>query len=124
MGWRGRRAAVEQLRQGAQNRTAPVACTSVELRRQGAVISGTSASRKAFYTAELDDVQEAAMALKDLLVCIDPSRASDTRLKLALNLARAGSAYLTAANPLPDARATRSDPVGFGGVPGMSGIAE
>ena len=64
------------------------------------------------------------MALKDLLVCIDPSPASDTRLKLAFNLARASKAYLTAVYPLPDARASRGDRVGFGGVSAMAGIAD
>lgn len=64
------------------------------------------------------------MALKDLLVCIDPSPAGDTRLKLALNLARAGKAHLMGAYPLPDARAAGGDSAGFGSAPGMPGVAE
>jgi len=64
------------------------------------------------------------MALKDLLVCIDPNPGSDTRLKLALNLARAGKAHLTGVYPLPNARGVRGELAGFGGVPAMAGIAE
>lgn len=64
------------------------------------------------------------MAIKDLLVCIDPTTAGDTRLKLALNLARANTAYLTGTYPLPEAQVARSGATGFGGLPGMSGIAE
>jgi nucleotide-binding universal stress UspA family protein len=41
------------------------------------------------------------MALKDLLVCIDPGSPSDARLRLALNLARAHRAHLTAAYVMP-----------------------
>jgi hypothetical protein len=42
------------------------------------------------------------MPLKDLLVCVDPTAAGDTRLKLALNLARASKAHLAGAYVLPD----------------------
>ncbi len=63
------------------------------------------------------------MALKDLLVCIDPTTAGDARLKLAFNLARANKAHLSGAYPLPEAQAVRGGPAGFGGVPGMT-IAE
>lgn len=41
------------------------------------------------------------MALKDLLVGIDPTTAADARLKLAFNLARANRAHLTGAYSLP-----------------------
>jgi hypothetical protein len=57
------------------------------------------------------------MALKDLLECIDPSPASETRLKLAFNLARANQAHLTGAYPLPRAHAARGGLAGFGGIP-------
>jgi nucleotide-binding universal stress UspA family protein len=43
------------------------------------------------------------MALKDLLLCIDPGSPSDARLRLAFNLARAHRAHLTAAYVLPKA---------------------
>jgi nucleotide-binding universal stress UspA family protein len=64
------------------------------------------------------------MALKDLLVCIDPTTAGDTRLKLAFNLARANKAHLSGAYALPEAEAARRGPTGFGGFPGMSGLAD
>jgi nucleotide-binding universal stress UspA family protein len=41
------------------------------------------------------------MAISDILVCIDPSSAGATRLKLALNLARSQKAYLTGAFVMP-----------------------
>jgi nucleotide-binding universal stress UspA family protein len=66
----------------------------------------------------------AGMALKDLLVCIDPTTAGDTRLKLAFNLARANKAHLSGAYALPEAEAARRGPTGFGGFPGMSGLAD
>ena len=43
------------------------------------------------------------MALKDLLVCIDPGSLSDARLRLAFNLARVHRAHLTAAYVMPKA---------------------
>src|SRR5215470_3148416 len=43
------------------------------------------------------------MALKDLLVCLDPGSLSDARLRLAFNLARAHRAHLTAAYVMPKA---------------------
>jgi nucleotide-binding universal stress UspA family protein len=67
--------------------------------------------------------KEAGMALKDLLVCVDPTPAGDIRLKLALNLARANQAYLTGAYPLPPAQAGHGL-AGFGGISAMTGIAE
>jgi hypothetical protein len=48
------------------------------------------------------------MALKDLLVCIDPARAGDARLKLAFNLARANKAHLSGAYVLADGDTARS----------------
>lgn len=63
------------------------------------------------------------MAIKDLLVCIDPTTAGDTRLKLALNVARANKAHLTGTFPMPEAHGTRSGAAGFGRFPGMTGIA-
>lgn len=64
------------------------------------------------------------MALKDLLVCIDPTTAGDARLRLALNLARANKAHLMGAFVLPERDGAGSGPSGFGGVPGMSGPTE
>jgi len=64
------------------------------------------------------------MALRDLLVCIDPTNAGDTRLKLAFNLARTSKAHLAGAYPLPEAQAARAGPTGFGGVPGMTVVVE
>jgi nucleotide-binding universal stress UspA family protein len=66
------------------------------------------------------------MALRDLLVCIDPTAAGDARLKLAFNLARANSAHLTGAYALPEAQALRGGATGFGVLPpaGMTGIEE
>jgi nucleotide-binding universal stress UspA family protein len=69
-------------------------------------------------------LKEAAMGLKDLLVCVDPTPAGDIRLKLAFNLARANQAYLTTAYPLPPEPAARGNLAGFGGISAMSGIAE
>src|SRR5712671_110051 len=63
------------------------------------------------------------MALKDLLVCIDPTTGSDTRLKLAFNLARTNKAHLAGAYSLPDAQAVFGGATRFGGFPGMSGVA-
>jgi nucleotide-binding universal stress UspA family protein len=68
--------------------------------------------------------KEAGMAIKDLLVCIDPTTAGDTRLKLAFNLARTNKAHLTGTYPLPEAQVARGGAPGFGGAPGMTGIAE
>src|SRR5437660_3268229 len=64
------------------------------------------------------------MALKDLLVCIDPTRAGDARLKLAFNLARANKAHLSGAYVLADGNTAPRGPSGFGGVPGMTGFTE
>lgn len=64
------------------------------------------------------------MALKDLLVCIDPTSAGDARLKLAFNLARANKAHLSGAYVLKDGETAPRGPSGFGGVPGMTGLPD
>jgi hypothetical protein len=64
------------------------------------------------------------MALRDLLICIDPTAAGDARLKLAFNLARANGAHLTGAYAMPEADGGRSGPSGFGGVPSMAHRSE
>jgi nucleotide-binding universal stress UspA family protein len=64
------------------------------------------------------------MALRDLLVCIDPTAAGDARLKLAFNLARANGAHLTGVYAMPEADSGRSGPTGFGGLPSMAGFNE
>jgi hypothetical protein len=60
------------------------------------------------------------MALKDLLVCIDPTTAGDARLKLAFNLARANKAHLSGAYVLADGDTGPRGPSGFG----MTGFTE
>lgn len=60
------------------------------------------------------------MALKDLLVCLDPTAAAEARLKLAFNLARANKAHLTGAYVTPEGDGAHRGPSGFGGVPGMT----
>ena len=45
------------------------------------------------------------MRLCDILVCLDATEAGDARLELALNLAQASKAYLTAVYALPESRA-------------------
>jgi nucleotide-binding universal stress UspA family protein len=62
------------------------------------------------------------MALKDLLVCIDPTAAGDARLKLAFNLARAHGAHLAGAYVLREEGGTLRHPSGFGGFPGMTAL--
>jgi hypothetical protein len=56
---------------------------------------GTQSSRRRFAKRSSVTFKEDAMALKDLLVCIDPTSAGDARLKLAFNLARANKAHLS-----------------------------
>ena len=56
------------------------------------------------------------MPLRDLLVCIDPTAAGETRLKLAFNVARANKAHLAGAYVLPEGDGARRGPSGFGGV--------
>ena len=57
------------------------------------------------------------MALKDLLVCIDPTSAGDGRVKLAFNLARANKAHLSGAYVLMDGETAPRGPSGFGVPP-------
>jgi nucleotide-binding universal stress UspA family protein len=58
------------------------------------------------------------MGLRDILVCLDPTPAGDRRLALALGLAEANKAYLTAVYALPDAEARPPLPAGAGlGLP-------
>jgi nucleotide-binding universal stress UspA family protein len=64
------------------------------------------------------------MALKDLLVCIDPTTASDARLKLAFNLARAKRAHLASVYSLPESQPGHGGPTGFGVVPPAGMVAE
>ena len=64
------------------------------------------------------------MALKDLLVCIDPTSAGDGRLKLAFNLARANKAHLSGAYVLKDGETAPRGPSGFGGVPAMTSLPD
>jgi nucleotide-binding universal stress UspA family protein len=63
------------------------------------------------------------MALKDLLVCLDPGSASQTRLKLAFNLARAQGAHLDGAYVMPKAEDVIAHPpagvVPPGPLPGL-----
>ena len=66
------------------------------------------------------------MAIKDILVCLDASEASDCRLKLSADLARKHEAYLTAACVLPDPEATVRRLYGPGaigiGIAGLAGL--
>jgi nucleotide-binding universal stress UspA family protein len=56
------------------------------------------------------------MAIRDILVCLDSSGASEGRLRLALALARSRKASLTALYVLPEPRIT-APPIGLGPVP-------
>ncbi len=55
------------------------------------------------------------MVLSDILVCIDPTSAGATRLRLALNLAQSNNAYLTGAylTPRGQVRAGAAGAMGF-----------
>jgi nucleotide-binding universal stress UspA family protein len=65
------------------------------------------------------------MALKDLLVCIDPGSPSDARLQLAFNLARAHRAHLTAAYVMPKAEGLIAHPPAGVVPPGeLTGIVQ
>jgi nucleotide-binding universal stress UspA family protein len=65
------------------------------------------------------------MALKDLLVCIDPGSSSDARLRLAFNLARAHRAHLTAAYVMPKAEDLIAHPPAGVVPPGeLTGLAQ
>ena len=54
------------------------------------------------------------MALRDIMVCLDATAASDRRCELALNLALANRAHLTAAYALPKPRGSAAPPAGAG----------
>ncbi len=65
------------------------------------------------------------MALKDLLVCIDSSPVSDTRVKLALNLARTHRAHLAGAYVMPKADSLIAHPPAGVVPPGeLTGIVQ
>src|SRR5205807_8062615 len=68
----------------------------------------------------------AAMGLKDILVCIDPTDAGDSRLRLAAAIAREHRAHLSAAYVLPEEIAGAPPYGGFGisAPAGAAGIAE
>src|SRR5271157_981233 len=61
------------------------------------------------------------MGLCDILVCLDATEAGDSRLELALNLAQAHKAHLTAAYALPEPRGAGIGPVGPGLPPTVLG---
>jgi nucleotide-binding universal stress UspA family protein len=68
------------------------------------------------------------MAIRDILVCVDPTAAGEGRLKLAVNLARAGKAHLSACYVMPEEHGSLIG-TGIAGAPvipaaGMVGIAE
>src|SRR5579884_1987268 len=68
----------------------------------------------------------AAMGLKDILVCLDPTDAGDARLRLAAALARQHQAHLSAAMLLPSeiAGAPPYDGLGISAPAGAAGIGE
>jgi nucleotide-binding universal stress UspA family protein len=61
------------------------------------------------------------MRLCDILVCLDATEAGDGRLELALNLAQANKAYLTAVYALPEPRGSSIPPAGPGLPPTVLG---
>jgi nucleotide-binding universal stress UspA family protein len=61
------------------------------------------------------------MALRDMLVCVDDSAAGKVRFELALNLARANKAHLTAVYTLPELRAAGAPPAVAGLPPTVLG---
>jgi nucleotide-binding universal stress UspA family protein len=61
------------------------------------------------------------MGLRDILVCLDATEAGDGRLELALNLAQAHKAYLTAVYALPESGGADVGPVGLGLPPTVLG---
>lgn len=67
------------------------------------------------------------MAISDILICTDPSTAGESRLQLALNIARANKAYLVAGYAMPEEQGSvaRSDLRGVPPIPsdGMIGAA-
>ena len=65
------------------------------------------------------------MALKDVLVCIDPGSASDVRLRLAFTLARAHRAHLGGAYVMPKAEDVIAHPPAGAVPPGpLPGLVE
>ena len=63
------------------------------------------------------------MALRDILVCLDAASTGDGRLALALNLAQAGKAHLTAVYTLPKPHESAAPPVRLGLPPTVLGPA-
>ena len=61
------------------------------------------------------------MGLRDIMVCLDATEAGDGRLELALNLAQANKAYLTAVYALPEPRGSSIPPAGPGLPPTVLG---
>ena len=61
------------------------------------------------------------MALHDILVCLDATAAGDGRLELALNLALANKAHLTAIYALPASHESAAPPAGVGLPPTVLG---
>ena len=61
------------------------------------------------------------MGLCDILVCLDATEAGDGRIELALNLAQANKAYLTAVYTLPEPRGSSVPPAGPGLPPTVLG---
>ena len=61
------------------------------------------------------------MALHDILVCLDATAAGDGRLELALNLAQANKAHLTAVYALPASHESAAPPAGVGLPPTVLG---
>jgi nucleotide-binding universal stress UspA family protein len=63
------------------------------------------------------------MALCDILVCLDATASGSGRLELALYLAQANKAHLTAVYALPEPRGSAAAPVGAGLPPTILGPA-
>lgn len=61
------------------------------------------------------------MTLRDILVCLDATDAGDSRLELALNLAQADKAHLTAVFTVPQQHGSAIPPVGPGLPPTVLG---
>jgi nucleotide-binding universal stress UspA family protein len=61
------------------------------------------------------------MPLCDILVCLDATSAGDARLELALNLAQANKAHLTAVYALPKPHVSAVPPAGIGLPPTVLG---
>ena len=61
------------------------------------------------------------MPLRDILVCLDATNAGDARLELALNLAQANQAHLTAVYALPKPHGSAVPSVGIGLPPTVLG---